>query len=186
MANKIKYGISKCYYAVKSGDTYGTPAALPGAVSISLDPQGELYKFYADNVEYFRVAVNNGYEGELEMALIPDSFLKDVLGDTLDSTDKVLVEKVQDEAIEFALGFQVEGDDHNSRFWFYNCVATRPEVEGDTKEANLTAQTETIRISTTPAADGSVRARTTGETPTATYDGWFSTVWEPAAPVTTG
>lgn len=183
-ANKIKYGISKCYYAVKSNGTYGTPVALPGAVSISLSAQGELYKFYADNIEYYRNAVNNGYEGTLELALVPDEFLTAVLGNTLDGTDKVLVEEVQNTSTEFALGFQVEGDQNSPRFWFYNCVATRPEVAGDTKEASIEAQTESITISTSPTEDGYVRVRTTKDTPTATYEGWFSDVWEPAAPST--
>lgn len=186
MANKIKYGISNCYYAVKDGNgDYDTPVALPGAVSISLAPQGELYKFYADNIEYYRNAVNNGYEGDLELALIPDDFLTAVLGNTLDNTDKILIEEVQSSAVEFALGFQVEGDANNSRFWFYNCVATRPEVEGDTKEASIEAQTESITISNSPDADGYVRVRTTANTPKATYDGWFTDVWLPPAPVTT-
>ena len=109
MPNKIKFGISKCYYAIKSSSGYGTPVALPGAVSLSLSAQGELYKFYADNVEYYRSAVNNGYEGTLELALIPESFLTDVLGNTLDSTDKVLVEQVQNDSVIFAFGFQIEG-----------------------------------------------------------------------------
>lgn len=187
MANKIKYGISKCYYAVKGANgEYGTPVALPGAVSISLAPQGELYKFYADNIPYYVNAVNNGYEGDLELALIPDDFLTAVLNNTLDDTDKVLLEEVSNSSTEFALGFQVEGDTNASRFWFYNCVATRPEVEGETKEANVQAQTETITITTAPTADGFTRVRTTAETPTATYDGWFTSVWEPTAPVTTG
>lgn len=179
MANKIKYGISQCYYAVKGASGYETPVALPGAVSLSLSAQGELYKFYADNIEYYRNAVNNGYEGTLELALIPDSFLTAVLGNTLDSTDNVLVENVQNTATEFALGFQVEGDDQASRFWIYNCVATRPEIAGDTKEDSIEAQTESITISSSPTEAGAVRARTTAETPTATYNGWFSTVWEP-------
>lgn len=184
-ANKIKYGISKCYYAVKTAGVYGTPVELPGAVSISLSAQGELYKFYADNIEYYRNAVNNGYEGTLELALLPDSFLTAVLGNTLDSTDKVLVEEVQNTATEFALGFQVEGDQNSPRFWFYNCVATRPEVAGDTKEASIEAQTESITISNSPTEDGYVRVRTTAETPTATYNGWFGEVWEPASAATT-
>ena len=179
MANKIKFGISKCYYAIKSASGYGTPVALPGAVSLSLSAQGELYKFYADNVEYYRSAVNNGYEGTLELALIPESFLTDVLGNTLDSTDKVLVEEVQNDSTIFAFGFQIEGDANNSRFWMYNCVATRPEIAGDTKEDSIEAQTESITISNSPTNEGLVRARTTAETPTATYEGWFSEVWEP-------
>lgn len=186
MPNKIKFGISKCYYAVKGSSGYGTPVALPGAVSLSLSAQGELYKFYADNIEYYRSAINNGYEGTLELALIPDSFLTAVLGNSLDSTDKVLVEQVQNDSVVFAFGFQIEGDANNSRFWLYNCVATRPEIAGDTKEDSIEAQTESITISSSPTDTGLVRARTTAETPTATYDGWFSEVWEPAAPVTTG
>lgn len=184
--NKIKYGLSKCYYAVKSVSGYGTPVALPGAVSLSLAPQGDLYKFYADNIAYYRNAVNNGYEGTLELALIPEDFVKDVLGNSLDSTDKVLVEEVQSAPIEFALGFQIEGDAAASRFWIYNCVATRPTMAGDTKEDSIEAQTESITISSSPNSDGTVRARTTEATPSASYDAWFTEVWEKPAPVTTG
>ena len=183
--NKIKYGISKCYYAVKGSSGYGTPVAIPGAVSISLAPQGELYKFYADNIEYYRNAINNGYEGSLELALIQDDFLKAVLGNTEDSTAKVLVEEVQNEAVEFALGFQVEGDQYNPRFWIYNCVATRPEISSETKEDSIDVKTESITISSSPTADGVVRSRTKEDTPSATYDAWFSSVWEPSAPAST-
>lgn len=185
-ANKIKYGISRCYYAVKGQDgSYGTPVALPGAVNLSLAPQGELYEFYADNIKYYRNPVNNGYSGNLELALIPDHFLQAVFQNSLDSTDNVLVEQVQNAAVEFALGFQVEGDQDSPRFWIYNCVATRPEISGSTKEDSVEAQTETVTISSSPTENGTVRARTTKDTPTATYDGWFSEVWEPTTPVTT-
>ena len=185
-ANKIKYGLSKCYYALKgSGGTYGSPVALPGAVSLSLSPQGDLYKFYADNIVYYRNAVNNGYEGDLELALIPDGFLTAIMGNVLDNTDKVLTEEVQNTPTEFALGFQVEGDAHNNRFWIYNCVATRPNIDGETKEDSVEAQTEKIKISSTPDEDGVVRARTTADTPQLTYDGWFNEVWLKPAPTTT-
>ena len=36
MANKVKYGLSNCYYAVysESSGTYGTPVAMPGTTVI--------------------------------------------------------------------------------------------------------------------------------------------------------
>lgn len=185
MPNKIKYGISRCYYALLGSNGYGTPVALPGAVSLSLTAQGDNYSFYADNIQYYRNSVNNGYSGDLEVAILPDEFLTSVLGNTLDSTDKILVENVQNAAPVFALGFQVEGDSDNPRFWIYNCTASRPEISGDTKEESIEVQTETVTITSSPTADGYVRARTTSETPTATYEGWFSEVWEPTSPTTT-
>ena len=36
------------------------------------------FEFYADNISYFSAEINNGYDGELEIANIPTSFLKDV------------------------------------------------------------------------------------------------------------
>ena len=107
--NKIKYGISKCYYAVgtEGADntmTYGTPVALPGAVSLSLDQNGGQTNFFADNVAYWVGNANNGYTGSLELARIPDSFRTDVLGDVAD-TKEVLFEDAAANSVHFALLF---------------------------------------------------------------------------------
>ena len=58
---------------------YGVPKAIPGAVSISLDAEGESSPFYADGIVYFRSVTNNGYSGDLEMALIPEWFRTEIL-----------------------------------------------------------------------------------------------------------
>lgn len=184
--NKIKFGIKNCYYAVATitstgAATYGTPVALPGAVSLSMDAQGDTNQFYADNIVYFTSVANNGYEGDLELAKIPDSFLTDCLGYIEDSND-VLVEDANAIPAHFALMFQFEGDKNAKRSVLYNCVATRPTVEGSTKEESIEPQTETISITATSVynavLDTDVVKASCTETESTTYNGWLSAVYQ--------
>jgi len=151
MANKVKYGLKNVYYAVATIDasthaaSYGSPKAFPGAVSMSLDAQGELTPFRADNVDYWIGNANNGYQGDLEMALITDDFRKDILGQVEDANG-MLVELKDVEAIHFALMFQFEGDEKATRHVLYNCTATRPAASGNTTEETIEPQTETTQI----------------------------------------
>ena len=107
--NKIRYGIKGCYYAVATiaadgTATYDTPVALPGAVSLSLSPEGDTTPFYADNIVYYTAIANNGYSGDLELAKIPDSFLTDCLGYAAD-TNGVLYADAGASPVNFALLF---------------------------------------------------------------------------------
>lgn len=187
MANKIKYGIKNVYYAKATDDgtgtlTYTTPVAMPGAVSISLDISGDTSTFYADNIAYWTAAANNGYQGDLEMALIPDAFRQNILGETLD-TKGFYVERSTDTQSEFALLFQFEGDDKATKHCLYRCVASRPQVAGSTKEESIEPQTETLTITAMPRINDSVvkaRAPYTAST-TSSYATWFTAVVEPTA-----
>ena len=187
MENKIKYGIKNVHYAVATiaadgTATYDTPVAIPGAVSISMEAQGETTPFYADDIVYWTGYSNSGYEGDLEMAIIPDSFKKDVLG-FVEDTDKTLVEVVDAETVHFALMFEFAGDKKAIRHVLYNCTASRPSVSGQTTEETIEPQTETISIETGSVYNATLSANIakasvgTGETPYAT---WFSTVYQPA------
>lgn len=190
MANKIKYGIKNVYYAVatlaaNNSATFGTPVALPGAVSLTLDPEGDNNIFYADNIAYYTTYANNGYSGSLELALIPDAFRVDVLGEIEDGKD-VLVEEQGAPSIHFALMFQFEGDEKATRHVMYNCVASRPTTNGSTKESSIEPQTETINLTATSIYNAAldkdiVKARTGDSTDTTTYTGWFSQVYTPTA-----
>jgi phi13 family phage major tail protein len=190
MANKIKYGIKNVYYAVatlaaNNSATYDTPVALPGAVSLTLDPEGDNNIFYADNIAYYTSYANNGYSGSLELALIPDAFRKDVLGEIEDNKD-VLVEEQGAPSVHFALMFQFEGDEKATRHVMYNCVASRPTTNGNTKESSIEPQTETINLTATSIYNASldkdiVKARTSGTTDNTTYSGWFTSVYMPTA-----
>ena len=82
--NKVKFNLKNTHYALLSvseeGEvSYATPVPMPGAVSISLDANGEPENFYADGVAYYVINNNMGYDGDLELAMIPESFRTDVL-----------------------------------------------------------------------------------------------------------
>lgn len=183
MANKVKYNLKNTHYAkITTSEagaiTFGTPVAIPGSVSISLDAQGDITPFYADGIVYYKSAANNGYEGDLEIALVPESFRTDILGETLDSK-KVLIENSESNGSPFALLFEFSGDEKAIRHVLYNCVSTRPSLESQTKEDTVEPVTETLTISATPLANGNVKAKTGNETDTTTYSGWYSAVYEP-------
>lgn len=183
--NKVKYNLKNTHYAViEEGEngaiTYGTPIAIRGSVSLSLDAQGDISPFYADGIVYYKSAANNGYEGDLEVALLPESFRTDILGETLDSK-KVLVENSDAKQKAFALLFEFDGDEKAIRHVLYNCAATRPSIESQTKEESIEPVTETLTISATPLADGRIKAKTGDTTDEATYNSWYQTVYETSA-----
>jgi len=77
--NKVRFGLKNVYYAIMtSGGSYITPVAIPGAVNLDMSPAGDTNKFYADNIAYYVGVSNQGYEGSLEIAKIPDQMFQDV------------------------------------------------------------------------------------------------------------
>ena len=181
--NKVKFNLCNVHYALKNVAedgtiSYGTPVAMPGAVSLSLDANGEPSNFYADGYAYYTISNNMGYEGDLELAMIPESFRTDVLKEELDS-NKVLVENANVETANLALLFEFDGDIKKIRHVLYNCAASRPGIESSTKEDEVEVQTETLSLTATPLANGYVKAKTGDDTTDATYQGWYNEVYLP-------
>ena len=180
--NKVQFGLKNCYYAkiTETGGTftYGTPVSIPGGVNLNLDAAGDVTKFYADNIVYYMTQANQGYDGSVEFARIPDSFYKDILGLTEGGTSKVLTENAETELAHFAFLFQIDGDKDEELHVLYNVVPTRPAIASGTIQATKEPVTATMNVSALPRPeDGKVRARTTDTTPTATKTGWFSSVF---------
>lgn len=192
--NKIKYGLCNCYYAIATIDaetgeaTYDTPVALPGAVNLSMEPQGENTPFYADNIVYWITSANQGYEGDLEIALIPESFKTDILGYLTDGKG-VLFENAEANAVHFGFMFQFEGDQKATRHILYNCTVTRPTQAGSTKTDSTEPQTETLTLTATTVKNAIlnknvVKAESVIDTDSTVYEGWFSAVYQGTAVTT--
>ncbi len=179
--NKVKYNLRNVHYALLNIDgngnvSYGTPVPIPGAVSLGLDANGEPSNFYADGYAYFTINNNMGYEGDLEIALVPESFRVDVLNERLDDNN-VLIEDSNAVTANFALLFEFDGDARKIRHVLYKCAASRPSIESQTNEDEIEVKTEKLTLKATPLANGLVKAKTGDNTTDAVYDNWYNEVY---------
>lgn len=188
--SKIKYGLKNVYYAVATiaadgSATYAAPVALPGAVSLTRNARGERSTFYADNIIWWEGNANDGYEGDLVLADIPDSFKKDVLG-YIEDTNKVLTEDVDAPTVHFALLFQFEKDTKAARHVLYNVTVSRPSENSETKNNQINPQTSTLNYSASSVYNSArqknvTKAETVETTNATTYNGWFEAVYQAGA-----
>ena len=181
MSDKVKFGIKNVHVfpitAMTAGvPTYGSPIAVPGAVSFSMSAQGDINKFYADNIVYYQSSANNGYEGDLTLALIPEEFYQQVFQQTPDANG-VLTENASVEARSFAMTFEEDGDQTGTKFVLYNCTATRPTKELQTIEDSKTPVTQALTVSAVPLQSGDVMGMTTSATPDAVKNAWHESVY---------
>lgn len=183
--NKFTFGLSKVHYAVLTeGDTnvWATPVAVPGAVKLELDSNVASSDFYADNVTYFRTFANNGYNGTLEMARIPEQMLSDVWGIEADTTE-VVREYANVQPKPFALMFQVEGDQDEECYLLYRCIpSTKPSVGSQTTEDTAEPVTQSFEFSALPLVTGAanqlnlIKAHTGAEAAETVKTAWFTAV----------
>lgn len=182
--NKVKFGLCNVHYAmlesvVNGFVTYAAPKPWPGAVNLSLSPQGETTKFYADDGAYWVSSANDGYQGDYESALVPDDFAQDALGEKLILPDGVQVEYSNVEGKAFALLFEFKGDKKAIRHILYNCTAARSNVAGSTVTNTKTPATSSLTLTAAPLADGKVKAKSGPSTASGVYANWYSKVWQP-------
>ena len=187
--NKVKFGLNKVHWAKITAwsedgvPTFATPVRLPGAVSLSIDANGENENFYADDTVYYVINNNAGYTGDLEVALITTDFATEILGEQLDSKG-VLVERNDAETSQFALLFEFSGDKNKIRHVLYCCSASRPATESSTVEESTEVKTETLSLTASALPSGLVKSKTCENTDQTTYDNWYGSVYIPTAAAT--
>lgn len=180
--NKVEFGLRNCYYAVatvgESGKIeYGTPKKLPGAVSITFDKSGDLIRFKADDIDYYTNANNQGYEGTLTLARVPDEFRVEVLKE--EKTEKgVLIENSDAQVANIALMFEFQGDSKATRHLFYYCSVNRPAVGSTTKDSGEPNTVELALAASPRPGDNLVKASTTAGGDETTYNSWYTKVYE--------
>lgn len=186
--NKVKFGLKNVHFAkmiVSEQDgsiSYATPVRIPGAVNLSLEPQGDKADFNADDVIFFSDYANNGYSGDLEVAKIPDEFLTEILGQTVDENGAI-IEASGDKSSKFALMFEVNGDVNAKRVVYYNCSASRPKAEASTVGETKEPKTDTITITASArSTDELVKASLEPSKQNKTiYDKFYEKVYEKGA-----
>ena len=143
--NTIRYGLKNCYYCVKGEET---PKRLPGAVNLSLTADIDVItKKTATGIE-FPIAVNdNGYDGSLEIATIPETFASDILGIYRDENNVLCRRKQQLKM--FALLFEISGTE-KIRYSLQNCYCIIPDLESSTIADKPEVNTSKINIKVIP------------------------------------
>lgn len=182
--NKVEFGLRNCYYAVVTVDesgkiTYGAPKKLPGAVSITFDKSGDLIRFKADDIDYYTNANNQGYEGTLTLARVPEDFRTEVLKEK--KTEKgVLIENSDAQTANIALMFEFQGDVKATRHLLYYCSVNRPSVGSTTKDSGDPNTTELAMVASPRPSDNLVKASTSAGVDEETYSSWYTKVYEEA------
>lgn len=157
--NKVTYGLRNLHIAFKSATqtgntpTYDTPIAVPGLVRLAPTTVGDSSTFYADDGAYYTVTANNGYTLELEIALLPDALAARMFGWKIDKNG-MLVETSDGKPEKFAFMAEVQGDQRNRRFVYYDNQASRPAKERTTKGESVEVGTDTLNLTCSPILVG--------------------------------
>ncbi|HWQ31104.1 MAG TPA: major tail protein [Negativicutes bacterium] len=183
--NKVTFGLENVHIAFTAGvSAWEAPIAIPGAVSWTPTAQGQTSTFRADNSPYFIITSNNGYTGELEMALIPDAILARMLGWEIDSNG-MLVEITNGTPDKFALMGQIEGDQKNRRFVYYDCQAQRPAKQHKTTGETIEPDTDVLAMTVSPIEIAGKKVvkgdLELSDTNAAVYNSWYDAVVIPNA-----
>lgn len=185
---KVVYGLRNVHYAIltKADDgtvSYGTPVPFHGAVNLGLTADGDLVEFHADDIVYYSTNYNDGYAGDIEVSLVPDSFLEAVFGYERDA-DGILYEVAGVDPKHIALMGEFATDVVAKRICLYDVLCGRPDISRKTREKAPSPQTQKMSLTARPVGINGknyVKNSTTPETSETAYADYFKSVKMPKA-----
>jgi len=186
MPEKITYGIRNGHYAPVTTEADGTPIfgvvePWVGWSELSLPPVGDPLNVYADDVVYFKMHVNQGYDGSVSAYAVPEDFKINHLGEYKDANG-VMIERSSAQPKDFALLGEFQTADELAsdpkRFALFNCTAGRADLSGTTKEDSLEPTSFSIPITVAPTnKDEIVKATILKSANEELFNTWFDSVY---------
>lgn len=191
-------GLDKLYYAkitedTSGNETYATPVALAKAIKADLSVELAEATLYADDAA--AEVVKEFKQGKLSLGVddIGVAAAQALTGATVDDNN-VLVSASEDGGSPVAIGFRAKKSNGKYRyFWLYRVIFGVPATNLATKGDSITFSTPTIEgtVIRRNKEDGQgnhpwkseVNEDDTG-VPASVIAGWYTTVYEPAFPVT--
>ena len=149
--NKVEFGLKNVHVGTYTANeatgvvTMGTPYKLPGAVNLSLDPETEEVKSYADDVIYYADYSDNGFSGSLEMMRFPDEYKLKFCG-FIQLDDGGIAQSKYATRPNLYIAFEGDGDKEKRRGILYNVRASVPSREHKTKEGSNEPNTESCDL----------------------------------------
>ena len=158
MSNKVTFGLTNVHYALATQTedgswTFAVPKRLVGAQEISVEAIGGSAQVYADDTVIKTLVSNSGSNVTLKFTEIDVAFKKDIFG-FLEDTNGNLVEIINAETKTFALGYEIQGDMHARRIWYFLCTATPTGDVSKTKSDSIEANSIELNITARPIEAG--------------------------------
>ena len=182
---KVRYGVRNCHYATAThtaaGSVFGPLKPWEGMSAISLPPVGTPLKVFGDDVTWFTVSVNQGYDGNITAHQVPNDYRINHMGEYKDENG-VMVERSSAQPLTHAIVGEFQTADEMSvnpkRWALYNCTAGRADFSGTTKTDSIEVASYSIPITVAPTpADELVKATILKSDNEAIFNSWLSSVY---------
>lgn len=179
-----KIGVSKFYYALQSQEetasapaTYATPVAVPGLTSVNVEVTSNTATLFADNGPYETATSLGDVNLTVNLADLPLSVQRDLLGHTLDTTSNQLDSKASDTPPYVAVMFEfLLGNGSKRCVKLYKGKFAEPADSANTRGENVEFQTSEITAAFVQLKNNGMYKSVKDFAASASTDSWYSAV----------